>query len=113
MTLFDNGWTEEQAQGLLDSLKLTGAIPDWKTEQLQKLYDWCSTHEKDHKSIDGQLEFIAHELCNTYEEVGMALKQAKTVEEARRAVEPYVKAIREDREWFRTLKFQLGNKNEG
>jgi hypothetical protein len=27
MTLLDTGWTEEQAQGLLDSLKLGGGEP--------------------------------------------------------------------------------------
>ena len=42
MTLVDDGWTEKQAQGLLDSLRLTGVVPDWKPEHLQKLYDWCS-----------------------------------------------------------------------
>jgi uncharacterized membrane protein len=30
MALLDHGWTEEQAQGLLDGLKLTGSVPDWK-----------------------------------------------------------------------------------
>jgi hypothetical protein len=102
MPILDNGWSEEQAKGLLDSLKLTGSVPDWKPEHLQKLYDWCSAHKKDHKTIDGQLEFIAYEFCNAYEGIGMALKQAKTVEEARKAVEPYMKLLREDREWFRT-----------
>jgi hypothetical protein len=41
MTLFDNGWTEDQAKGLIDSLKLTGGAPDWKPEPIQKLHDWC------------------------------------------------------------------------
>jgi hypothetical protein len=47
MTLFDNGWTEDQAKGLIDSLKLTGGVPDWKPEHLQKLHDWCKAQEKD------------------------------------------------------------------
>ena len=91
MTLLDNGWTEEQAKGLL-SLKLVRAIPNWKPD-LQGLYDWCSAHQRDHKTIDGQLEFIAYELCNSYEDIGMARKGAKTVAEASAAVEPYVRRL--------------------
>lgn len=90
MTLLDQGWTEEQAKGLLDCLKLVGGTPDWKSQHLQKLRDWCLAHQKNHSTIESQLEFIAYELCNSYEGVGMALKQAKTVEQARLAVEPYV-----------------------
>jgi len=100
MTLLDNGWTEEQAQGLLDSLNLYGGTPKWKWEHLQRLRSWCSAHEKDSATVDGQLEFIAHEVCNTYEGVGMALKRAKTVEEARDAVEPYVNRVRVAEEPF-------------
>ncbi len=110
MTLLDNGWTDEQAKGLFDSLKLTGGVPDWKPQHRGKLQDWCKAHEQDPNTIDAQLEFVACELCNTYEAIGMALKQAKTVEEAKKAVEPYVRALREDREWFRVLKSHLGEK---
>jgi len=90
MTLLDIGWTEEQAKGLLNGLKLKGGIPNWKPEHLQKLHDWCSAHEKDHTTIEGQLDFVAYELCNSNQGIGLFLKQAKTVEEARMAVEPYV-----------------------
>jgi hypothetical protein len=113
MTLVDDGWTEEQGAGVLDSLRLTVVVPDWKLEHLQKLYDWCSAHEKDHENIEDQLEFIAYELCNTYKGIGMALKLAQTREEASKAVEPYVKALREDREWFRGLKSGPGDNGEG
>jgi Phage tail lysozyme len=93
MPLLDFGWSEEQAKGLFDSLRLTGSVPDWKHERLQKLYEWCSAHEKDHKTIDAQLEFVAYELCNVYEGTGMALKRAKTVDEASQAVQPYIKRL--------------------
>jgi hypothetical protein len=99
MTLLDNGWTEEQTQGLLHSLKLDGGTPKWKREHLQRLRSWCSAHEKDPTSLDGQLEFVAYELCNTYEGVGMALKHAMTVEAAREAVEPYMNRLRATEEW--------------
>ena len=92
MTILDNGWTEEQARGLLDSLML-GSIPNWKPEHLQRLHDWCSAHEKDSTTIDGQLEFIAYELLNSFQAVGMFLKRAKTVEEATEAVQPYVRRL--------------------
>jgi hypothetical protein len=90
MTLLDSGWTEEQAQGLLDGLGLSGSVPNWKPEHLQRLLDWCSARAKNHKAIEGQLEFIAFDLCNAHEAVGIALKQVNTREDARKAVEPYV-----------------------
>jgi hypothetical protein len=93
MTLFDQDWTEEQAQGLLDGLKLDGGTPKWKLEHLSRLRDWCSAHGMDAATIDGQLEFIAHELCNGFQALGKALKRAKTVEEAREVVEPYVRRL--------------------
>lgn len=93
MTLLDNGWTEEQAKGLLDSLALRGGVPDWAPKYLQKLKDWCSRHDRDWSRIDSQLDFVAHELCNSYERIGAALKRATTLQEAREAVEPYVKVI--------------------
>ena len=87
------GWTEQQAQGLLDSLNLDGGAPKWKLEHLRRLRDWCSAHGVDSATIDGQLEFIAYELCNGFQAVGMALKRAKTVEEAREMVKPYVRRL--------------------
>ena len=94
MALPDNGWTAEQAKGLLESLKLQGGIPDWEARYLQKFRNWCSAHNKDWTEIEGQLEFVAYELCNSYERIGAALKSAQTVQEAREAVDPYVKTIR-------------------
>jgi hypothetical protein len=93
MTLLDQDWTEEQAQGVLDSLNLDGGTPKWKLEHLRRLSDWCSAHGVDSATIDGQLEFIAYELCNGFQAVGMALKRAKTVEEAREMVKPYVRRL--------------------
>jgi hypothetical protein len=94
MTLVDFGWTEEQAAGLLDSLsRLSGSAPPWKPEHLKRLHDWCSAHGKDHKTIEGQLEFIAFDICNDHEAVGLALKLANTRKEANRAVEPYVRLL--------------------
>jgi hypothetical protein len=75
-------------------------VPRWKDEHLKQLQTWCSAHGRDYKSIEGQLDFVAYELRNAHQDIGMALWRAKTVEEARSAVEPYVKALREDREWF-------------
>jgi hypothetical protein len=93
MALLDQDWTQEQAQGLLDSLNLDGATPKWKLEHLRRLRDWCSAHSMDAATTDGQLEFIAYELCNGFQAIGMALKQARTVEEARGVVEPYVRRL--------------------
>lgn len=89
----EDGWTEEQAQGLLDSLELAGAVPNWKAEHLTRLYCWCSDHLVDHKTVEGQLEFIAYDLCRSYRGIGMALKQAQTVNEAKEAVKQYVQLL--------------------
>ena len=32
MALLDQGWTEEQAQGLLDALKVSNIVPSWKQD---------------------------------------------------------------------------------
>jgi hypothetical protein len=93
MTLLDTGWTEEQAQGLLDSLKLDGGTPEWKPEHLQRFRDWCSTHQKDASTIEAQLEFIADELLHSFQAVGIFLKRAQTVEEAKEAVRPYMRRL--------------------
>jgi hypothetical protein len=76
VAVFDSGWTEEQGKRLLDSLNLTGGEPDWKPEHLQNLRQWCGAHDKDYKTVEGQLEFIAYELLDVYEGIGMALKRS-------------------------------------
>ena len=93
MPLRDSGWMAEQAQGVFESLNLDGGTPKWKREHLQRLRSWCSAHGKDPATVDGQLEFVAADLCDTYEGVGMALKRATTVTEARVAVAPYVNRL--------------------
>jgi len=94
VAVFDYGWTEEQAKGLLDSLNLTGGEPNWKPEHLQKLREWCSVHDKDCETVEGQLDFIAYEILDGYEGIGMALKRAKTVEDAKAAAAPFVKRLK-------------------
>ena len=93
VAVFDYGWTEEQAWGLLDSLNLTGGEPNWRPEHLQKLREWCSVHDKDCETVEGQLEFIAYEILDVYEGIGMALKRAKTVEDPKAAAAPFVKRL--------------------
>jgi hypothetical protein len=93
MTLVDSDWSPEQAEGLLDSLKLSHGMPQWRPEALKRLHDWCSTHEEDAGTIQGQLEFIAHELLHSFKAVGILLKRAESVEEARLAVQPYVRRL--------------------
>lgn len=92
--LTDRGWTREQATGLLEALDLDGDQPKWKPEHLQKLHDWLSAHERPN-TLTGRLEFIAYELRNSYDRVGMELDKAKTIQQAQEAVEPYVKLISE------------------
>jgi hypothetical protein len=43
--------------------------------------------------VEGQLDFIAYEILDVYEGIGMALKRAKTVEDAKAAAAPFVKRL--------------------
>ena len=74
------------AQVLLDCLNLSGSVPNWKPEHLERLHDWCSARRKNYQTIEAQLEFV-------HTTVGMALKQATTREAARSAVGRYVKTL--------------------
>lgn len=94
MTILDQDWTEEQAQGLLDGLSLDDGPPKWKPEHLWRLLEWCSVHGKDWATVDGQMGFVAYELCNDFQAVGRALKRAKSVKEATEIVKPYVRRLR-------------------
>jgi hypothetical protein len=93
MILLDIGWTEEQAQGLLDCINLGGGKPHWKQEHLQRLHEWCSVHNKEWTTVEAQLDFIAYELLNSFQAVGLFLRRARTVEEAREAVQPFVRRL--------------------
>ena len=99
--LLDEGWSAEQAQAVLDKLMLREGIPDWKPQHLKRFQEWCVAEGKDKNAIDSQLEFVAYDLCNEHETIGMALKLARTVEEAKAAVDPYVKMLSEESDWYR------------
>jgi Phage tail lysozyme len=93
MVSIDQDWTEEQAQGLLESLNLEEGPPKWKPEHFWRLLEWCSAYGKDWATVDAQLDFVAYELCNGFQAVGMALKRTETVEEAKEIVKPYVRRL--------------------
>src|SRR5262245_44734746 len=93
MAMLDQGWTEEQAQGLLDALEVSHSVPNWKPAYLQTLYDWCGQRRKNPKTIEAQLDFIAYEICNFHEDFGKALKQARTRGEARLIGERFVNQL--------------------
>jgi hypothetical protein len=101
MALLDEGWSVEQAQAILDKLMVREGIPDWKPQHLRRFQEWCAAKGKNKNAIDSQLEFVAHDLCNEHETIGVELKLATTVEEARVAVEPYVSELREEGDWYR------------
>ena len=94
MRHLDNGWTEQQAIGLLDSLKLNASSPNWKAEHVQRLHEYCAARGMDPKVIESQLEFVAHDLLNSFQGICIFLKRAKTVEEAREAVQLYVRRLK-------------------
>lgn len=93
MALLDQDWTEAQAQGLLDALNLDGGTPRWKPEHLERLKDWCSAHGEHWDTLEGQLAFVAYELCNRFQGIARALQRADTVEQAREIVMPYVQRL--------------------
>ena len=72
---------------------LNRGMPDWRPEALKRLHDWCSTHQGDATKVEAQPEFIAYELLHSFKSVGIFLKRAKTVEEARQAVQLYVRRL--------------------
>jgi hypothetical protein len=93
MTLLDQDWTEEQAQGLLEALNLDAGIPRWKPQHLKRLQNWCFAHGKHWGTLDSQLAFVAHELCTSFQGIGRALQRSKTTEQAREVVRPYVERL--------------------
>ena len=101
MALLDEGWSTEQAKALLDALMLREGIPDWKPQHLARFQRWCVAKGRDKNQIESQIEFVAEDLCDSHEAIGMALKLSRTVEEAKAAVEPYVNLLREESEWYR------------
>ena len=86
-------WQDQQVLALIDSLKLTGGRPNWKQEYIDRLHDWCSAHEKNPNTVDGQLAFVGYQLLNTHEGIGRELNRAQTYEQAQEVVEPYVKLL--------------------
>ena len=75
--LLDEGWSAEQAQAIVDKLMLREGIPDWKPHHLKRFEEWCAAERKSQNEVDSQLEFVAHDLCNEHEAIGMSLKLAK------------------------------------
>jgi len=99
--LLDEGWSPEQAQAVLDKLMLREGIPDWKPQHLKRFEEWCAAAGKEKNAVASQLEFVAYDLCNEHQTIGMSLKLARTLEEAKAAVVPYVRMLNEETDWYR------------
>src|SRR5262245_66549884 len=97
MVIIDDDWTPRQDQFLLDRLKINCGLPDWKPEAPTRLCNSCSSHQEDATTVEGQLEFIAYELLPSFKALGILLKRAETVEEAKQAVQPYVRRLVSER----------------
>jgi hypothetical protein len=89
-------WQDFQVLALLDSLDLSDGRPNWKQEQVDRLHDWCSAHEKKPNTVDGQLSFIGYQLLNTHEGIGRELNRAQSYEQAKEVVEPYIKLLTDE-----------------
>jgi hypothetical protein len=72
---------------------LNRGMPDWRPEALKRLHDWCSAHQGGATKVEAQPEFIVYELLYSFKSVGIFLKRTKTVEEARQAVQLYVRRL--------------------
>ena len=89
--LLDEGWSAEQAQAIVDKLMLREGIPDWKPHHLKRFEEWCAAEGKSQNEVDSQLEFVAHDLCNEHEAIGMSLKLARKLRKAKAAIVPYAR----------------------
>jgi hypothetical protein len=99
--LLDEGWSAEQAQAIVDKLMLKEGIPDWKPHHLKRFEEWCVAERKSQNEVDSQLEFVAHDLCNEHEAIGMSLKLARNLEEAKAAIVPYARMLGGEADWYR------------
>lgn len=107
-------WKDDQALALLDSLNLTGGRPKWKQEHIERLHDWCSAHEKKPNTLEGQLSFVGYQLLNTHEGIGRELYKAKTYDQAKEVVEPYVRLLSEPVRWLTPEEAKaMGYQDEG
>jgi hypothetical protein len=99
--LLDENWSAEQAQAIVDKLRLREGMPHWKPHHLKRFEDWCAAERKSQNEVDSQLEFVAHDLCNEHEAIGMSLKLARTLEEAKAAIVPYARMLSGEADWYR------------
>jgi hypothetical protein len=90
------GLTAEQAAGIAGNLYAeskfnTAAVGDggtskglaqWHNERWTNLVAWCESEGKDPYSVDGQLEFLWHELNTTESRALTKLKQTQSPTEA-------------------------------
>jgi hypothetical protein len=93
------GWTREQAAGVVANLRVHSSpwnIAGWQRAHLQRLADWCSAHEHDRATIEGQLAFLDHDLHSNYHYIGSRVKAAKTASEAAAAISPYLAKVAEE-----------------
>ena len=93
------GLTPEQSAGIAGNLYIestfkTGAVGDrgtskglaqWHNERWSNLVDWCESEGMDPYSVDGQLEFLWHELTTTESKALTKLKQTQTPSDAAHA----------------------------
>jgi hypothetical protein len=84
------GWGEAQAQGIVAGLD---RLPPWQTEtdwRWPLLWVWASAHQKqDPLALKTQLRFLTEDLANALKAIGVAIRAAKTEEEATKAFKPY------------------------
>jgi hypothetical protein len=99
--LLDEGWSAEQAQAIVDKLTLKEGIPNWKPHHLKRFEEWCVAERKSQNEVDSQLEFVAHDLCNEHEAIGMSLKLARNLEEAKAAIVPYARILSGEADSYR------------
>lgn len=99
--LVAKGWTPAQAAGIVGnlqqesgpglSLKAVGdggtafGIAQWRHERLTNLQRFAKANKMDWRSVEAQADFIDFELKTSERQVGEALKNAKTADEAAHA----------------------------
>jgi len=51
-------------------------------------------------TVEGQLGYVGYSLLNSYDGIGRELSKAQTYDQAKEAVEPYVKLLSEPVRWL-------------
>jgi hypothetical protein len=82
--LRDLNWSPEQATGIVSCFD---ALPAWRGDVMRQwrggnLCGWCARKQFDPLDVSAQMRFCSHDLRTTMMQMGAAINEAKTANEA-------------------------------